>query len=297
MKPRNIPVVYENFSDTKVVFYKQQYNPMNQNTESPTNKIGGPMVQTKLNLSELVRGIFIEKELTNDYPEDIQFQKFYIKNITNIPYYNIRLMIDDSRTPHKYQVQFENKNVDSTYIPQEHIQPTQNIAVPFTTASTINTQRLIGQTAQESFLDPDEYVAFWLKKRVTKNDLENQLVIEPIGITLIMEADQATEGLTTYLYYGSAPTTVITEDLIKSFNKQYITSKEQTFVIDGNGGYLYFAYPKEFGTQNIAVNGLLNNAFEISEIDITDIFGNTKTYYVYKSMTLQHGTGIHIQLM
>jgi hypothetical protein len=62
-----------------------------------------------------------------------------------------------------------------------------------------------------------------------------------------MEADQATEGLTTYLYYGSSTTTIVTEDLIKSFNKQYITNKNQTFVIDGNGGYLYFAYPKEFG--------------------------------------------------
>jgi hypothetical protein len=46
---------------------------MNQNTSSPTNKIGGPMVDSKLNLSQLVRGIFIDKELTNDYPEDIQF--------------------------------------------------------------------------------------------------------------------------------------------------------------------------------------------------------------------------------
>jgi hypothetical protein len=65
---------------------------------------------------------------------------------------------------------------------------------------------------------------------------------------MIMEENQATEELTTYLYFGSSTNTVIDAPLIESLDKEFITKKEQTFTLDGNGGYIYFAYPKEFGT-------------------------------------------------
>ena len=60
--------------------------------------------------------------------------------------------------------------------------------------------------------------------------------------------------------------------------------------MNGNGNYLIFAFPSNFGNPNFNVNGLTNNAFTKvkSNFPFTNQFGYITNYDVWISNTVQN---------
>ena len=72
--------------------------------------------------------------------------------------------------------------------------------------------------------------------------------------------------------------------------------------MDGNGEYIWIAMPQSFGlainpdgTQSkFVVGGLANSAWEVFTTNYTNSFGHIEPYYLYRTTTVQFGTGISI---
>lgn len=77
-------------------------------------------------------------------------------------------------------------------------------------------------------------------------------------------------------------------------NNEFSTSRAKSFTIDGDGEYIYYAYPSSFGLATFTVNGLLNTAWTLTVVSHTNASGFTENYNVYRTNTVQNGTGINI---
>lgn len=76
----------------------------------------------------------------------------------------------------------------------------------------------------------------------------------------------------------------------------YTNGRQRSFTSDPLGNYICFAYPSRFGQATINVNGLLNTAFTLQTISLTNAASFTENYYVYTSNTVQGGSGIQLTL-
>ena len=80
------------------------------------------------------------------------------------------------------------------------------------------------------------------------------------------------------------------------------SSIAQSFLMDGNGEYIWIAMPQSFGlainpdgTQSkFVVGGLANSAWDVFTTNYTNSFGHIEPYYLYRTTTVQFGTGISI---
>ena len=72
------------------------------------------------------------------------------------------------------------------------------------------------------------------------------------------------------------------------------TGRSKSMTLNGNGEYIYYAYPSAWGTATFTVNGLLNTAWTLSIVSHTNASGHTENYNVYRTNTIQNGTGIQI---
>jgi hypothetical protein len=81
---------------------------------------------------------------------------------------------------------------------------------------------------------------------------------------------------------------------IRALPSSFASGRNRSFVSNPAGNFICFAYPLRFGLASINVNGLLNTAFSIQTLSITNSAGFSENYYVYTSNTIQFGTGINI---
>ena len=98
------------------------------------------------------------------------------------------------------------------------------------------------------------------------------------------------------IYYGTNSNTVLTNSDILNLNSQFAISRVLNKNIDGNGEYIYFAYPSSFGAATFKINGLISTAWEQSTINFTNASGFTENYIIYRSTSIQYGTGISIEI-
>ena len=94
----------------------------------------------------------------------------------------------------------------------------------------------------------------------------------------------------------SASASLDSSGILSLTNNQFATSRAQTVSLNGNGQYLYFAYPVSFGQASFRVNGLQNTDWIQSTVSHTNGSGHTENYYVYRSSSVQNGTGISIEV-
>jgi len=85
-------------------------------------------------------------------------------------------------------------------------------------------------------------------------------------------------------------------DILTLQNDELATNRQQTRAINGDGKYIWFAFPTSFGVPSFVVNGLPNSAFTISTVSHTNQSGNTQNYYVIRTNTVQNGT-LTIQIL
>lgn len=96
-------------------------------------------------------------------------------------------------------------------------------------------------------------------------------------------------------YWGtSASTSLNSAGVLGLATNTFTTTRARSFVIDGGGQYLYYAYPASFGAATFTVNGLLSTAWTLSVLSFTNASGNTTNFNVYRSDTIQNGTGIQV---
>lgn len=102
---------------------------------------------------------------------------------------------------------------------------------------------------------------------------------------------------TNRMYYGSsAKTSLNNAEILALASNPLATSRNRNVSIDGNGKYLYIAYPKAWGDPTFMISGMLNNAWTKTEMAITNAYNNTTTYNIYRSNTIQNGSAIAISI-
>jgi hypothetical protein len=96
-------------------------------------------------------------------------------------------------------------------------------------------------------------------------------------------------------WWGTDPNaSFVSANILGLDNSEFSTSRAKSFTIDGNGEYIYYAYPAAWGTATFTVNGFLNTAWTLTVINHTNSSGHVESYNVYRTNTIQNGTGIQI---
>lgn len=99
------------------------------------------------------------------------------------------------------------------------------------------------------------------------------------------------------VYWGVNASTSLTEAQIEALvSNGLYTSYARTYTFNASGGgvYLYLAWPTSFGAASqFTVNGLVTS-FTQSTVSVTNAYGDTTNYYVYRSNDVQSGSGIPV---
>jgi hypothetical protein len=157
-----------------------------------------------------------------------------------------------------------------------------------------------------------------LGKPVTGQTINNGIGIIPSGITTYTKTGLTISSNTTYtlsvtdgissttrstsvtfqqkLYWGVLPSTSLTNSQILSLSSQLSSGRNTTKTFDATGGnYLYISYPTSFGVATFTVYGLVTT-FQQTIISFTNSQGYTENYYIYRSLNIQNGSSITVQI-
>jgi len=104
-----------------------------------------------------------------------------------------------------------------------------------------------------------------------------------------------------YMTWGRSTNTSLNNAQIQSLHtsgggasRALSTSRSRSITMDGGGQYLYIAYPQGFGAASFVVGGLPNSAFTAFTNSYTNANGYVTNYLIYRTDTIQNGTGINI---
>lgn len=100
------------------------------------------------------------------------------------------------------------------------------------------------------------------------------------------------------VYWGADAATSLTEAGVEALTSSSLKSgRSGTYTITATGGkYLYVCYPTSFGAAaQFTVNGFVTTFQQVSAaLSVTNTYGSTTNYYVYRSEDLQTGSGIPV---
>jgi hypothetical protein len=104
-----------------------------------------------------------------------------------------------------------------------------------------------------------------------------------------------------YMIWGRSTNTTLDNAALQSLhtsgggaNRAFSTSRNRSITLDGGGQYLYIAYPAGFGAATFTVGGLPNSAWTVATNSYTNASGYATNYLIYRTDTIQNGTGINI---
>jgi hypothetical protein len=104
-----------------------------------------------------------------------------------------------------------------------------------------------------------------------------------------------------YMTWGRSASTNLNNASLQSLhtsgggaNRAFATSRSRSITLDGGGQYLYIAYPQGFGAASFTVGGLPNSAWTVFTNSYTNASGYATNYLIYRTDTIQNGTGINI---
>jgi hypothetical protein len=76
--------------------------------------------------------------------------------------------------------------------------------------------------------------------------------------------------------------------------RAFSTTRSRSITMDGEGRYIFIAYPQGFGAATFTVGGLPNSAWTVATNSYTNTSGYVTNYLIYRTDTIQNGTGINI---
>jgi hypothetical protein len=103
-----------------------------------------------------------------------------------------------------------------------------------------------------------------------------------------------------YMIWGRSTNTTISNSNIQNLHttgggasRAFATSRSRSFTMDGGANYIFIAYPAGFGAASFTVGGLPNTAFTLTTNSYTNASGYATNYLIYRTDTIQNGTGIN----
>lgn len=103
-----------------------------------------------------------------------------------------------------------------------------------------------------------------------------------------------------YMIWGRSTNTTLNNAAIQTLHttgggasRAFATSRSRSFTMDGGGQYIFIAYPAGFGSASFTVGGLPNTAFTLTTNSYTNASGYVTNYLIYRTDTIQNGTGIN----
>jgi hypothetical protein len=100
-------------------------------------------------------------------------------------------------------------------------------------------------------------------------------------------------------YWGTSPNSMLNNSEILALNSEYTSSRLKTWSQNGNGEYIYYCYPNSFGDNDpnppFLVGNLPNSSWNRTTQTVTLPTGINVDYYIYRTLTVQFGSGIAIQ--
>lgn len=121
-------------------------------------------------------------------------------------------------------------------------------------------------------------------------------------IVRVEKEGQEVEGSTTlvfnnHLYWGAHDGETITPVEVLGLYNHTSATRELSMKVSGNGGYLYVAWPKRLGdAASVKINSMVSNAWVTDQVTITNTFGYSELYYIYRSLYRQNGTDILLEV-
>ena len=113
------------------------------------------------------------------------------------------------------------------------------------------------------------------------------------------------------IFWGTSSNTILNNsDILNlpssvSGGSKLTSSIQQQFLMNGDGKYIWICMPVSFGaainvdgsSSRFVVGGLANSAWERFTVSFTNNYSHVENYYLYKTETVQFGTGIDIKIV
>lgn len=100
-------------------------------------------------------------------------------------------------------------------------------------------------------------------------------------------------------FYGTSSNSNIIDSEILLLNSEFSTTRLKTWEQNGNGEYIYYCYPSSFGDNEpnppFLIGNLPNSGWLKTIKDVVISTGEIVEYIIYRSVTIQNGSGIEIQ--
>lgn len=98
-------------------------------------------------------------------------------------------------------------------------------------------------------------------------------------------------------YWGTNSSTSILDADIIAMSKEFSTTRvKSVWSQNGNGEYIYYCYPASWGAAEFWVNGLLNTSWTLTTRAFVNSSGYSESFRIYRTNTVQYGTGIQIEV-
>lgn len=102
----------------------------------------------------------------------------------------------------------------------------------------------------------------------------------------------ATTSFRNKRYWGSNPNNTLTNFQILSLSSEFATNRNQSKTINGNGEYVWFAWPATFGSPTFNIDGFQNSDFSSFTQSFTNASGFTTNYYLFKTNNIQNASSL-----
>jgi hypothetical protein len=174
-----------------------------------------------------------------------------------------------------------------------------NVTIGWTIAPTDATyavRTLVGASQTNSITNNSSTLAR-TGLALTSNTTWTLTVGDGLGVT---NTATTSVNFLNYMIWGRSTNTTLDNTAIQNLHtngggssRAFATSRARSFTMDGGGQFIFIAYPAGFGSASFTVGGLPNTAFTLTTNSYTNASGYVTNYLIYRTDTIQNGTGIN----
>lgn len=97
-------------------------------------------------------------------------------------------------------------------------------------------------------------------------------------------------------FWGTSPLEYlsVSADVYGELESELADDGGQTRILSPAGTYMYFAFPKEWGDMHFTFNNMNLDAWDVRDMRLTNEYGYTQDYQIYRSWYKQNGTNIEL---
>lgn len=182
-------------------------------------------------------------------------------------------------------------------------------SITWTRTSDLISSQVIHATGltNSSYLVDSGATSYYFGENVSGDFKIKIIADDELGFNDSVDSDILDVKFIQKAYWGiSGATGLTSSDILNLSNTgwTYVNdnlTRKRLFQLNGDGEYIYYAYPQSLGQSNgtnypeFKTNGIINTAWELETINFTNSEGYTENYYVYRSTYKQNGYGIEVE--